>query len=189
MDEILCTALETGALNMRYYEEDPDPILSANCMPFEPEEFGEITTKFSRLIIAKLLSSSTGIGLAAPQVGILKRAFAMKYPDSEKQESICLFNPVVTTNGDEWVYNEGCLSVPGVFNQVRRPKNAFVHYQNEDGEEKKLEMTMLTARIALHESDHLDGIMFFDRMSKQMRKATLRNWEKERRKLTKERKL
>jgi peptide deformylase len=188
MDEALRVALETGTLNMRYFLEDPDPILSTNCVPFEPEEFGETTTKFSKLLIAKMLASATGIGLAAPQVGILKRAFAMKYPDPNTASAICVFNPIVIPEGDDWLYNEGCLSVPGVYNQVRRPKNAIVRYQNEDGDEKRLTLlgvtdnVMLMARVAQHENDHLNGLMFFDRMSKQMRKATLRDWEKERRK-------
>jgi peptide deformylase len=180
VNDALRITLETGTLNMRYYEEDPDPILSANCAPFEPGEFGTDLVRFSVLLIEKMLSTSTGIGLAAPQVGILKRAFAMKYPDIDKREAIVLYNPIVIPEGDDWLYNEGCLSVPGVHNQVKRPKNAIVRYQNEIGNEKRIELEMLPARIVQHENDHLNGIMFFDRLTKQMRKATLREWEKER---------
>ncbi len=192
MDETLRVALETGKLDMRYYLEDPDPVLSTNCAPFEPEEFGEVTAKFGKLLAAKMLASSTGIGLAAPQVGILKRAFAMfdpsfvskitsggvEYPDPGKH-TICVFNPmIVPLQGGDWLYNEGCLSVPNVFGQVRRPKNIVITYQNGIGEIQQMELTMLPARVALHENDHLEGRMFFDRMSRQMRRATLREWER-----------
>jgi peptide deformylase len=183
MDITLSQAIAAGELDMRYYLEDPDPILSVNCAPFEPGEFGTDLVRFSVLLIEKMLSTSTGIGLAAPQVGILKRAFAMKYPNVEKRESIVLYNPIVIPEGDDWLYNEGCLSVPGVYNQVRRPKNCIVRYQNEIGDEKRIELTMLPARVAQHENDHLNGLMFFDRLQKNLRKHTLRDWDKKRKAL------
>lgn len=184
MDVTLRQAVEADKLDMRYYLEDPDPILSVNCTPVEPHEFDETLAKFGQLLMNKLNGSGNGIGLAAPQVSVLRRIFVMSFPET-KRKQIVVVNPVVIPQGDDrdqWVYNEGCLSVPGIYNQVKRPKNVIMRYQDVEGDEQRIELTMLEARVAQHENDHLNGLMFFDRMMKNMRKHTLREWEKERRK-------
>lgn len=176
-------AVDSGQLETRYFLSDPDPILSVNCMPIEPGEFGELVTAFGILLMDKLADSGNGIGMAAPQVSVTRRIFVMNFPET-KRKSIVICNPIVIPQGDDkdtWVYNEGCLSIPGVYNQVARPKDVILRYQDTDGDEKKLELSMLEARVAQHENDHLNGLMFFDRMSKNMRKATLRDWERVRR--------
>jgi peptide deformylase len=173
-------AIEKNQIILRYYLEDPDPILSTVCLPVEVDEFGETANKFGELLLAQLAKHSTGIGLAAPQVGVLRRVFVVF--NHKEKKPIVAFNPLVIPSGDEWVYDEGCLSVPGVYNQVSRPKNAVLRYQDTDGDEQRVELEMLDARVAQHENDHLNGIMFFDKMTRQMRKATLRDWKNERRK-------
>lgn len=183
MDVTLRQAVDAGKLDMRYYLEDPDPILSTNCAPVEPYEFDETLAAFGKLLLAKLNASGNGIGLAAPQVHVLRRVFVMSFPET-KRKQIVVVNPIVIPQGGDkpnecWVYNEGCLSIPGVYNQVRRPKDIIMRYQDVDGDEQKIELTMLEARVAQHENDHINGIMFFDRMMKNMRKHTLREWEKE----------
>ena len=110
-----------------------------------------------------------GIGLAAPQVGVSKRlivALRMRDPDDDEAEPLVLVNPrAVSTTGELWSYEEGCLSIPDVKGQVRRATGVEVEYQDVDGAERRISATGMFARILLHEIDHLDGRLFIDYLS------------------------
>jgi peptide deformylase len=125
-----------------------------------------------------------GLGLAAPQVGLLKRFFVMKFPndthDPMEPEIIC--NPVITDIGEETDFREeGCLSLPNVFQQVCRPTEVSITYRTPLGEPREMGLLGLEARIILHKVDHLDGVNFFDarRMPRNLRKQVEAQWKKD----------
>ncbi len=105
---------------------------------------------------------ANGVGLAAPQVGILRRYCVIDVGDGP----IELVNPVIDAKEGEQVDNEGCLSVPGRYEVVKRPMKVKVHAQDRFGKTFSLEAEGLKARALCHEIDHLDGIMFIDRAEK-----------------------
>ncbi|MCD6579390.1 peptide deformylase [bacterium] len=108
-----------------------------------------------------------GIGLAAPQVGILKRFFAINIPISE-DESIkkIVINPkILSSSKTKELYEEGCLSVPLIYALVERPISIKVSYMNEEMKEITEELDGLSARVFQHEFDHLNGILFINKLS------------------------
>lgn len=123
--------------------------------------------------------AASGVGLAAPQVGHSKRIFiidASPFADDENldaSEQLALkefkevfINPtIIEETGEEWPFNEGCLSIPNIREDVIRPDQVSIRYTNSDWEEKEETFTGLPARIIQHEYDHIEGILFIDRLS------------------------
>ena len=109
-----------------------------------------------------LYKTGNGIGLAAPQVGILKRMIVIDLGDGNGPMEI--INPVILEQQGEQVEDEGCLSVPGVFGEVKRPARMVVEYTNLKGKKVKVDATDLLARCLSHEIDHLDGVLFTDKV-------------------------
>ena len=101
-----------------------------------------------------------GIGLAAPQVGILKRMIVIDVGEGLME----IINPVILEQEGEQLEVEGCLSIPGVYGEVKRPERIVVEYTNLDGERVKVEGRDLLARCLSHEIDHLDGMLFTDKV-------------------------
>ena len=119
-----------------------------------------------RHFIAKTLIENMihyeGVGLSANQIGMDVRAFAM-IRDIEHNEVIVCFNPVILdSSGDFNLCEEGCLSYPDKFINVRRPDKIHVIYEDEDKKDHKIKLSGMAARIFLHEFDHLQGIVFTD---------------------------
>ena len=106
-----------------------------------------------------------GLGLAAPQVGVLKRVCIVEY-DNKLYE---LVNPVLVESRGKCVDNEGCLSVVGFRGLVERPEKIVVEYFDRNGKKHKQHAEGYFARVFLHEMDHLDGILFADKMIKKLR--------------------
>ena len=106
------------------------------------------------------MQSRDGVGLAAPQVGILKRAVVIDVGDGK----IELINPEIVEESGEQTGSEGCLSVPGVFGEVTRPNVVPVKAQDRDGKWFKITGKELLARAFCHEIEHLDGKLFLDRV-------------------------
>ena len=106
------------------------------------------------------MQSRDGVGLAAPQVGILKRAVVIDVGDGK----IELINPEIVEESGEQTGSEGCLSVPGVFGEVTRPNVVTVKAQDRDGKWFKITAKELLARAFCHEIEHLDGKLFLDRV-------------------------
>ena len=106
------------------------------------------------------MQSRDGVGLAAPQVGILKRAVVIDVGDGK----IELINPEIVEESGEKTGSEGCLSVPGVFGEVTRPNVVTVKAQDRDGKWFKITGKELLARAFCHEIEHLDGKLFLDRV-------------------------
>lgn len=101
-----------------------------------------------------------GVGLAAPQVGVLRRIAVIEYEDDYFE----IINPVITKQNGEEIEDEGCLSVPGIRGLVKRPYSITVKYMDRDGKDQEIELADIRARIFCHEIDHLDGILFVDKV-------------------------
>lgn len=138
---------------LRNIRKDGDPVLTKKCKPVE-----EMTPKLRCLIddMFDTMYEAYGVGLAAPQVGILRRIVVIDVGD----EPIVLVNPQIVETSGEQIGDEGCLSVPGMAGQVARPNYVKVKALNEEMEEIEVEGTELLARAICHECDHLDGIMY-----------------------------
>jgi len=122
----------------------------------------------------ELMRAEDGIGLAAPQVGILKRLFVCSVPGTDKdseRRDLVFVNPVLQDFEGEDVAEEGCLSIPDVLVRVRRPTACTITGQDLDGNQIALRGTDLLARCWQHECDHLDGKLITDRMSEMDRIA------------------
>ena len=142
---------------IRKIREIGDPILNKQC-----KEVKEMTPRLLELIDDMLdtMYDANGVGLAAPQVGILKRIVVIDCSDSEEPEPIILINPVILETSGEQTGQEGCLSVPGKCGIVTRPEYAKVKAYNEEMEEIIVEGEELLARALCHEIDHLDGHLY-----------------------------
>lgn len=115
--------------------------------------------------MTETLTKAEGVGLAAPQVGILRRVVLVletNVPEKEDEYFIELINPEILSEDGEQEGPEGCLSLPGVYGWVERPERVVVRAQDRDGEWFELEGEGLTARAICHELDHLEGVMFDD---------------------------
>ena len=134
-----------------------DPVLKQHCEPVE-----RIDKKFRMLLddMAETMYKSDGVGLAAPQVG---KAVRMVVIDCQDDHGLIeLINPVITFKEGEMEGSEGCLSVPGIFGEVKRAAKVKVDYLNRRGKQQHLTATGLLARCLQHEIDHLDGQLFID---------------------------
>ncbi len=123
-----------------------------------------------------------GVGLAAPQVFESKRLFVMDCARNEEDpRKFALINPEIIHVEGEQLGEEGCLSFPGLFQNVKRQLRAVVRYQNLIGDFQEIEVENLEARCVLHETDHCDGIVFLDRMTplkRQMAKQKIKRLQK-----------
>ncbi len=132
------------------------------------------------------VKKSKGIGLAAPQIGILKRAFVIDTsPFSSDQENttpICeqiFINPeILEQSANKIYYEEGCLSIPGIFEEVQRPEKITVRYLDVELNQIEEELDGTKARIFQHEFDHLNGILFIDKLNPLKRKLLARKLNK-----------
>lgn len=142
---------------IREIREKGDEILYKKCKPVV--KFDE---KLHILLddMYETMQSRDGVGLAAPQVGILKRAVVIDVGDGK----IELINPEIVEESGEQTGSEGCLSVPGVFGEVTRPNVVTVKAQDRNGKWFKITGKELLARAFCHEIEHLDGKLFLDRV-------------------------
>ncbi|MBA3303099.1 MAG: peptide deformylase [Acidimicrobiia bacterium] len=116
---------------------------------------------------------SAGLAVAAPQVGVRKRMVVYQLPDQD--EPGVIINPHIIESGDEqWLHSEGCLSIPGLFWDVVRPKQVHVTGLDIDGNEVSFEADELEARMYQHELDHLDGILMLERLDEDQRRDARR---------------
>lgn len=137
----------------------PDPVLRKKCD--EVKEINEEIRKISRAMI-EAKKNSRGIGLAASQVGILKRIIIV---ESEDEPYIFLNPEILEKSKKQEIMEEGCLSFPGLFLKIKRPKEVEIKALNLNGQKIKMKVDGLMARIFQHEIDHLNGILFIDRLS------------------------
>jgi peptide deformylase len=162
--------------------EAPHPLLKARAAPVEA--FDEGLRKLAQDMFDTMYLAP-GIGLAAPQVGVLKRVCVADISDRKKGEpprQLVLVNPeVVWRSSEAETQEEGCLSLPNQFADVSRPLAVRVRYLDLEGGERQLSADGLLARCLQHEIDHLDGVLFTDRISTLKRDMIMRKLLKARR--------
>ena len=149
---------------------DGSPILRQKAKPVK-----QLSDASIKLIMDmfETMRQASGIGLAANQVGVLKRIIVIDVSEVEGMEQVkplTLINPVVIEEKEKCVMEEGCLSVPEVRDEIERASIIKVCYKDTSFKDTELEATDLLARVILHEIDHLDGILFIDYLSPEKKK-------------------
>lgn len=157
---------------LRTIRTEGDPVLGKKCRPVT-----EMTARIQDLIddMFETMYEAMGVGLAAPQVGILKRIVVIDVGE----EPIVLINPEIIEASGEQTGDEGCLSVPGMAGQVTRPNVVRVRARNENMEEFEIEGEGLLARAFCHEIDHLDGIMYTSKVEGELHRTVYDEDEEE----------
>lgn len=142
-----------------------DPVLEKKC-----REITQMTPKIAELIedMIETMYEANGVGLAAPQVGILKRVVVIDVGEGP----IVMINPVILETDGEQTGDEGCLSLPGKAGTVTRPNYVKARAFDENMEEYEIEGTELLARAICHELDHLDGHMYTEKVEGQIHDVT-----------------
>jgi peptide deformylase len=154
-----------------YYPDDP---LTKKAQVVE--SFGDKLQKLVADMIETMIASE-GVGLAAPQIGLSKRVFVLREPD---QEPMAFVNPEIVSMEGRAEGEEGCLSMPGVYAQVPRATDIVVRAQEPGGDAFELAAADFLARIIQHETDHLNGILFPERLDIITRQEKLEEWARRR---------
>jgi peptide deformylase len=161
----------------------PDPRLKKVCAPV-PEVDDAV-----RALMADMLQTmydAPGIGLAAPQVGVLSRVIVIDCAKGEEEDPapVCLANPVITWASEEQrEHEEGCLSIPDIYAMITRPEAVRVRFLDRDGIEQEREFAGIQATCVQHEIDHLNGKLFIDYLSamrRQMITGKMKKFKRER---------
>ncbi len=144
-----------------------DPVLRQKA-----RQVNDIDGALVRLVddMIETMYEAPGIGLAAPQVGVQKRLFVWDMGEGPR----VIVNPEIVESDGEWLYDEGCLSVPGLTWEIVRPKTVHLVGRDLDGNEMSLEVDELEARLFQHEIDHLDGTLLIERLDSDTRKTALK---------------
>ncbi len=158
-----------GGLTIRTYG---DPVLKTVAAQVANID-GKIATLCEQMF--EMMYEAPGLGLAAPQIGIQKQIFVYDIDDDPQ----IILNPTIVESSGEWVYDEGCLSIPGLFVEMLRPKRILVRGVSIDGDEIEVEADELLARLFQHEIDHLNGVLMFDRMTTDQRKLALAEYRRQ----------
>lgn len=168
----MCDSQLEKKLNLVTY---PDDILRK-----QSQEYINIDAEDADLAASmlKLMYQLSGVGLAAPQVGINKRLFVYDVSETRDQP-VVVFNPKIITRESLISYEEGCLSFPGFVEKIERSKKIVLEGLDAKGKEIFLEIEDLEAVCAQHELDHLDGVMFFDHLSNFKKKRLISKYTKQ----------
>ncbi len=152
----------------------PDQGLRQTCKPIP-----EMTDELDKLIDEMLYTmyDAPGIGLAAPQIAVQQRLIVVDVSETNDQP-IALINPKVVQAAGEITWEEGCLSLPGVYAKVNRPRDIIVRGMDRDGKQVEFEANDLLAVCIQHEIDHLNGKMFIDHLSNLKRTRALQRYKK-----------
>ena len=146
---------------IRKIREEGDPLLRKKSR--EIEQIDDRVKELLDDMYDTLKDSQDGVGLAAPQVGVLKRAIVIDLSDEGGEGPFKLVNPKIVKRKGEQVCREGCLSVPGILGDVIRPAEIIVEAINEKGEKVRIKAKDILAVVFCHEIDHLDGVLFVDK--------------------------
>lgn len=165
-------------MTLRHILLHPDPRLKTQCEPV-----ARVTPDIETLAADMLATmyDAPGVGLAAPQVGVMQRLFVMdaqREPDAEPRPLVMLNPEVIWASDEVNVYEEGCLSIPDHFADVTRPAQVRVGWMGLDGARHEEEFDGLWATCAQHEMDHLDGVLFIDHISAMRRQMITRKMVK-----------
>lgn len=158
-----------GPLRIRLYG---DPVLRQKALPIP--KITDVEQKLAEDMLATMYAAPNGVGLAAPQVGVLKRLIVIDLNrDDVSSKPLVLINPETQRLDGESIEDEGCLSIPNITAEVKRANEAVVSALNLDEEIVSVKTEGLLARVLQHEIDHLDGVLFIDRV-KGLRRQVLR---------------
>jgi peptide deformylase len=149
-----------------------DPVLKSEAAPV-----ADIDGKIVRLVddmFTTLYRSDNGLALAAPQIGVQKQVFVWDFGE----DPTAVFNPEIVDSDGEWVYEEGCLSIPGLYVEIARPKTVLLRGVDIDGNTVEWEADEVQARMFQHELDHLHGVLMFERMTPEQRKEAMGEWRR-----------
>jgi peptide deformylase len=149
-----------------------DPVLKSKAAPVT-----DVDGKAIRLVdemFKSLYTCSNGLALAAPQIGVQKQVVVWDFGDDPQ----AIFNPQISDGDGEWVYEEGCLSIPGLYVEIARPKTVLVTGVDLDGNPVEREVDELESRMFQHEIDHLNGVLMFDRMTPDQRRDALAEYRR-----------
>jgi peptide deformylase len=172
-----CTGAGHARSTGRYHEQVAelairtygDPVLRQVAQEVE-EVDGRVAQLAEEMI--ETMYAAPGVGLAAPQVGVRRRLFVWDTGDGRGPRVVV--NPRIVETSGTWTYEEGCLSVPGLFWPITRPKDVHLVGVGLDGEEISIEASELEARVFLHEVDHLDGVLLVERLDPDQRREAKR---------------
>jgi len=156
----------------------PDPLLRKKSAPIETvdDEVRGLTNSMLETMYA-----APGIGLAAVQIGVLRRVFVLDTAKGEKvpKQPFVLINPEILSFGDTpRVHEEGCLSIPQMYAEVERPALVRVRYVDLEGQQQEQDFADLQATVVQHEIDHLEGVLFIDHLSRLRRNLLIRKYHK-----------
>jgi peptide deformylase len=168
-DELDAQAEARRRLALAQIRQYPDPVLR-----LEAQEVDSFDQDLQQLVerMTHLMQDARGVGLAANQVGVLRRVFVVQADEDEHPRA--LVNPSIVERSDEVDEDdEGCLSMQGVVVSVERPLRVRLEASDEQGNPVKLELEGLPARVAQHELDHLDGVLILDRTSAEDRREAM----------------
>ena len=156
----------------------PDPVLRKVSKPVTA-----INSEVKKLMndMLETMYAAPGIGLAAVQIGILKRIIVIDLSkEGEKKEPLFIVNPEIISKSKELIsYEEGCLSIPNQFAEVKRPSACKVNFLDYEGKKKEINADGLLATCIQHEVDHLNGILFIDHLSKLKKDLILKKTKKQ----------
>ncbi len=163
---------------------EPDPLLRNKSSLLEKVD-DEVRKLMDDML--ETMYSAPGIGLAAVQIGILKRMIVIDISkDDKKKNPLFLINPEITFRSNKTsTYEEGCLSLPGHFAEVERPAECHLNFVDYNGKKKNLKADGLLATCIQHEVDHLNGILFIDHISKLKRDMIIKKLKKSKKELDK----
>jgi peptide deformylase len=168
--EIDAQAEAKRQLALAQIRQYPDPVLR-----LKAQEVGAFDGDLTQLVdrMTRLMVDARGVGLAANQVGVLRRVFVLQVDDDE-EEPRALVNPAIVERSDEnEADDEGCLSLQGVVVPVERALRVRIEARDAEGHPVELELEGLAARVAQHELDHLDGVLIVDRTTPEGRREAL----------------
>jgi len=155
----------------------PDPVLRKTSEPVErvDDDLRQLADD-----MLETMYDAPGIGLAAVQIGVLRRLLVIDCSKEEEEKAPMVFiNPsIVDRSDDRAVYEEGCLSIPDYYAEVERPAEVTVDYVDRDGQEQRIEANGLLATCLQHEIDHLNGVLFIDHISKLKRDMVVKKFAK-----------
>lgn len=160
----------------------PDPVLQKVCEPVD-----EVDDSIRQLVddMVETMYDAPGIGLAAPQVGVTKRITVIDIQRSDEEgeevpesELHVFINPEIIERDGQITWEEGCLSIPGIYEKVKRSERVVVRALDRDGEPFEIEAEELLAVALQHEIDHLDGVLFLEHLSHLKRRLAIKKYKK-----------
>ncbi|MGB8869658.1 MAG: peptide deformylase [Rhodomicrobium sp.] len=156
----------------------PDPILREKSLPVETVD-AEVRAFLNNML--ETMYAAPGIGLAAVQVGVLRRMLVVDIArgEDEPKKPMMLINPeIVSTSDTPRVHEEGCLSIPEMYAEVERPASVRVRYVDIEGKQREEDFEDLLATVVQHEIDHLNGLLFIDYLSRLKRDLLVKKFYK-----------